>query len=164
MGWHRTTRCSLGSAYCPIACTVHRREVRALCCPASACVLSPSSHPAHLGPHVLVGSGVLCVERLSVIAVVVCRRGVHPRASSIVPLKGGVKPLSASTALKDGRCVACRDPDDSKFSKRTKVAAFPHPELAREFRPCGRGRPWRTRPCSGGAQRHHSGSPQQRGA
>ena len=23
------------------------------------------------------------------------------------------------------------------FSKRTKVTAFPHPELAREFRPCG---------------------------
>ena len=44
-----------------------RREVRALCCPTSACALSLSSHPAHLGPHVLVGSWSLCVERLSVI-------------------------------------------------------------------------------------------------
>ena len=67
MGWHRTTRCSLGSAYYPIACTGARREVRAWCCPASACALSLSSHPAHLGPHVLVGSWSLCVERLSVI-------------------------------------------------------------------------------------------------
>eukprot|EP00964_Phaeocystis_antarctica_P076261 scaffold47147_cov95-Phaeocystis_antarctica.AAC.2 len=108
MGWHRTTRCSLGSAYCPIACTVHRREVRALCCPASACVLSPSSHPAHLGPHVLVGSGVLCVERLSVIAVVVCRRGVHPRASSIVPLKGGKGERCESYSTTAALCTAGR--------------------------------------------------------
>eukprot|EP00964_Phaeocystis_antarctica_P011816 scaffold6531_cov38-Phaeocystis_antarctica.AAC.1 len=68
MGWHRTTRCSLGSAYtAPLHAPVQTREVRALCCPASACALSLSSHPAHLGPHVLVGSWSLCVERLSVI-------------------------------------------------------------------------------------------------
>ena len=31
------------------------------------------------------------------------------------------------------------------------------PNLARAFRPCGRGRPWRIRPCSGGAQLQKAG-------